>query len=292
MSGGRTDVRHRVVAGDPGRLRDLLRAVSKLADEAIDDVLAKGGVWLTPGSGRGRRRTLRIRDGAAPVRPGDRVDLHHDPRVLAVAPPEPLPIADRGGYSVWFKPAGLMTQGSPCGDHASLLRRVEILRGGPVLPVHRLDRETPGVVVVAHDRRAAADLSAQFRDGAPVKEYRAIVVGDVRASLGGSGTIEADLDGKHAVTRYRVAAYDPDRGRTELELVIETGRTHQIRRHLEGAGHPVLGDPRYGRGNKNRDGMRLAATALTLRCPVDRRDVRFEAPPGSIAWLRGNPKDA
>jgi len=287
---GRVTVRRRAVPGDPERLDDLIAAIAPLAPDSRAEVLLKGGVWVTRARGPGARKTVRVRDGAAAIRPGDLVEVFRDPAILAVDPPEPVPIDDRGGFSAWFKPAGLMAQGTRYGDHASLVRRVEIALARPVFLVHRLDREACGVMVVAHDARAAGDLSRSFRDGRVAKEYRAVVVGDVAAALGAAGTIDAPLDGKPSTTRFRVLARDAERDRSWLAVDIPTGRKHQIRRHLDGAGFPVLGDPRYGRGNKNRDGLRLAAVSLAFEARGG--PVRFEVPSGRIPWLDAAPPGA
>jgi tRNA pseudouridine32 synthase/23S rRNA pseudouridine746 synthase len=82
-----------------------------------------------------------------------------------------------------------------------------------------------------------------------------------------AATIDAPLDGKPARTDYRVVHYDSERDCARLDVRIATGRLHQIRRHMESIGHPVLGDPRYGRGNKNEEGLQLAAVGLRFRCP-------------------------
>jgi tRNA pseudouridine32 synthase/23S rRNA pseudouridine746 synthase len=183
-------------------------------------------------------------------------------------------------WSAWVKPAGLLTQGTPFGDHASLLRLVEKALDRPAFPVHRLDREVEGLVLVAHDERAAAALSELFRTGKVVKRYRAEVLGDVASALGREGVVETPLDGKDARTSWRVVACDAERGATTLDVTIETGRQHQIRRHLESIGHPVMGDPRYGAGNKNRDGMRLAAVFLAFEEPFTGEAIELALGPG------------
>ena len=288
MNAGRVVVRRKVAAGDPPRLAAFLATHAALGAAAIAESLEKGAVWRTAVAGHGRGKTLRVYDDT-PLRTGDRVELFHDPAILAVEAPDPAPIEDRGGYGAWFKPAGLMTQGTRYGDHASLLRKVERGRGAPAHLVHRLDREACGVLLLAYDRATAGALSRAFRDGGVEKRYVAVVVGDFGAGHGENGTIEEPLDGKPARTGFRVLAYEEARDRTWLDVTLPTGRKHQIRRHLDGIGHPVLGDPRYGRGNKNRDGLRLAAVELALRCPVRHRPARFVVPKGAVPWLDERP---
>jgi tRNA pseudouridine32 synthase/23S rRNA pseudouridine746 synthase len=82
------------------------------------------------------------------------------------------------------------------------------------------------------------------------------------------GIIDDPIDGKFAVSRYRVIARNPEKATSTLLVEIETGRMHQIRRHLAGAGIPVMGDPRYGTGNKDGRPMRLTACELSWRCPI------------------------
>lgn len=260
---GRLSFRHRVVADDPPGAADVLARVSGLSKGVVKDAMRKGAVHV----GRAGRTPNRLRRETATVRPGDVLEIHYDAALLALVPPEARLVRDAVRWSAWDKPAGLLTQGTPFGDHATLLRQAEKALGRPALPVHRLDREVSGLVLVAHDERAAAALSALLREGRVVKRYRAEVLGDVASALGEEGVVDTPLDGKAARTLWRVVAHDAARGATTLDVTIETGRQHQIRRHLESIGHPVLGDPRYGAGNKNRDGMRLAAVFLAFSEP-------------------------
>jgi tRNA pseudouridine32 synthase/23S rRNA pseudouridine746 synthase len=272
----RLSFRHRVVAGDPPGAADLLARVSGLSKGAVKDAMRKGAVHV----GRAGRTPNRLRRETATVRPGDVLELHYDAALLALVPPEARLVRDAVRWSAWDKPAGLLTQGTPFGDHATLLRQAEKALGRPALPVHRLDREVSGLVLVAHDERAAAALSALLREGRVVKRYRAEVLGDVASALGREGVVETPLDGKSARTLWRGAAPDARRGAPPRDVTIETGRQHQIRRHLESIGHPVMGDPRYGAGNKNRDGMRLAAVFLAFEEPFTGEAVELRLGPG------------
>ncbi|MCR5669962.1 MAG: RluA family pseudouridine synthase [Butyrivibrio sp.] len=156
--------------------------------------------------------------------------------------------------------------------------------------VGRLDRETSGLVIFAKNRHAAAVLSAQNKQMSKRKEYLALVLGipDVK-----EGTIDASIErvegdrmlrkvsesGKRAVTHYKVEEeFD---GYSLVRLVLETGRTHQIRVHMAYIGHPLLGDSLYGNENAHGFGIDRAALhagIITLKHPVTGKELRFEAP--------------
>jgi len=269
----RLSLRHHVVAGDPPGAADLLAKATGLSKGAVKDAMRKGAVQV----GRSGRSPNRLRRETATVRPGDVLEIHYDPELLALVPPEPRLVRDAVRWSAWVKPAGLLTQGTPFGDHASLLRLVEKALDRPAFPVHRLDREVEGLVLVAHDPGCAAALSELFRSAKVEKRYRAVVLGDVAASRGEAGTVDEPLDGRSARTLWRVVPGEGAPGTTTLDVTIETGRQHQIRRHLEAIGHPVMGDPRYGAGNKNREGMRLVAVFLAFRDPFTGEEVVLSA---------------
>jgi len=207
---------------------------------------------------------------------GAHIELHYDEDLLSLVPPKPTLISDQVHYSVWLKPSGLMAQGTMFGDHCSLLRQTELFfqMKRPVFLVHRLDRESHGIMLVAHSKEAAAKLSELFQKKEIIKEYRVEVLG----SLGEpekKGTIDLKLDGKTAITDYEVLSHDVQKNATTVSAFIKTGRLHQIRRHFDMIGHPVMGDPKYGKGNKNREGMKLTATSLKFRCPFSHREVEF-----------------
>jgi 23S rRNA pseudouridine955/2504/2580 synthase len=163
-------------------------------------------------------------------------------------------------------------------------------------PAHRLDRDTSGVVLVAKTRRAMVGLGETFTTGEGVeKTYLALAKGKMPKE---AGTIDLPLSEheqtsrskaargvnfQQALTRWRVLASMKEA--TLLEVAIETGRTHQIRRHLEAVGHPVAGDRRYGdfawnRGARQRWGLRrmfLHAWRLSLPHPITGAPLRLEA---------------
>ena len=165
-------------------------------------------------------------------------------------------------------------------------------------PAHRLDRETSGVVLVAKTRRCMVRLTEIFTSGEGVtKTYLALAKGKMPRA---EGTIDLPLSEheqtarskarrgvkyQEATTHYRVVS--SMREASLLQLRIETGRTHQIRRHLQSAGHPVAGDPRYGdfpfnRTARVRWGLRrmfLHAWRLHLPHPFSGSTLRLEAPP-------------
>jgi tRNA pseudouridine32 synthase/23S rRNA pseudouridine746 synthase len=101
------------------------------------------------------------------------------------------------------------------------------------------------------------------------------VLGNLTDTLPGD-KIDPALDGKSALTEIAVDHYDQETFTSKVYIVIRTGRKHQIRRHFEMIGHPVMGDPRYGEGNKNKEGMQLAATALEFQCPFNKKKLVFE----------------
>ncbi|MCX5877368.1 MAG: RluA family pseudouridine synthase [Deltaproteobacteria bacterium] len=253
---------------DVGTACDLIAARAGLAKSRVKDAMCKGAVWLTEKRG-GRKR---LRKATAQQRPGDILELSYDPRLLAVKPPLAQCLHDARQYSVWLKPAGLLAQGTDYGDHCSLVRQVEVhfRLKRPVLPVHRLDREAAGLMILAHSKTAAAKLSQLLQDNAIDKQYRVTVLGRPSPE---QGVIELPLDHKPAITQYILTTYDPATDTSVVEVTLKTGRLHQIRRHFALLGHPVLGDPKYGVGNKNTTGMELVAHRLAFRCPFTRKEV-------------------
>lgn len=156
-----------------------------------------------------------------------------------------------------------------------------------VHPVHRIDRDTSGLVVFAKTGHAHHRLDLQLRSGEMKREYLALVDGEVE---GDRGTVDAPIgrdprnpvlrvvrnDGDPAVTRWKVAERHP--GATLLRLELETGRTHQIRVHLLHAGHAVLGDRQYGRkGVHLIKRQALHAAHLAFAHPASGEPIRLDA---------------
>jgi tRNA pseudouridine32 synthase/23S rRNA pseudouridine746 synthase len=249
---------------DPPKVVEFLARYSAISKVRIKDAMNKGAVWQKKARGRQRR----IRRATTVLAAGDQIAFYYDEKLLALKPPSAECVSDQKRYSVWFKPAGMMTQGTAYGDHCSLLRAAELFFENKrrVFPVHRLDREAAGIILVAHDKGAAGKLSRLFQNRSIVKHYRAQVLGNL-AEKKPEDTIRMPLDGKPAETGYTAGDYDPASNTTVVDVIIRTGRRHQIRRHFEMIGFPVMGDPRYGEGNKNNRGMKLAATALEFECP-------------------------
>ncbi len=164
-------------------------------------------------------------------------------------------------------------------------------------PAHRLDRETSGIILVAKTRQAMVTLAQLFESKADMKkQYLALAKGKMPQQTGlfdqplseheqsGRSKEIRGVNMQPALTRWKVVGSMKEA--TLLQVLIETGRTHQIRRHLQAAGHPVAGDPRYGDFNFNRTcrtrwGLRrmfLHAWKLELPHPVTGSILKLEAP--------------
>ncbi len=249
-------------------------------------------------------------DASAALRTGDRVAFQPPPPSPAGLTPEAIPLAvvyQDEHLMVVNKPAGLVVH--PAAGHATgtlvhaLLHRSRewSTMSGVQRPgiVHRLDKDTSGLLVVARDDRAHQGLARQLADRTMHREYVAICLGVPRAA---GARIEAPI-GRHPRHRQRMAVVargraaitnfvveERYRGAASLRVTIESGRTHQIRVHLAYIGHPVLGDAIYGRPAPGLIGRpALHAERLRFQHPVTHAALRFHAPlPDDLKALRAH----
>ncbi|MDP6872578.1 MAG: RluA family pseudouridine synthase [Alphaproteobacteria bacterium] len=315
----KTEVHEIVVEPDQARQRLdrlLSQAVEGLSRMRIKALIEAGQVTIAqPPEQTGDRRT--VTEASYRVKPGETV-------ILEVPPPEDAtPRAQAMDLDIVYedehlividKPAGLVVHPAPgnpdhtlvnallahCGDSLSGV-------GGVRRPgiVHRLDKDTSGLLVAAKHDAAHVGLSELFARHDIQRRYRALVWGHLAQA---SGSIEGNIGrdpnnrkkmaivprgGKHAVTHYAMVE---SFGLTAslIDCRLETGRTHQIRVHMSSHGHPVLGDPLYSRAKRGRnaglsDELRqkiadfkrqaLHAAELGFRHPVDGRDLKFASEP-------------
>jgi 23S rRNA pseudouridine1911/1915/1917 synthase len=279
----------------PGRVDRFVADLSGLSRSFVQKLTAEGR--LTVGGEAVKANAL--------VGPGDRLELDVPPVAPLQVAAEPIPLTvvyEDDDLLIVDKPAGLVVH--PSAGHAggtlvnALLGRAGAEAYGGIAGVrrpgivHRLDRDTSGLLMVAKHDAAQASLMAQLKARRVKKTYLALVQGNVAAAV---GRIEAPIgrdarhrtrmavvpDGRPATTGYRVR--ERFTGWTLLELDLVSGRTHQIRVHLEAIGHPVAGDPVYGTGTSRRgpDGLArlfLHAWRLELVSPTGDRLIRAEAP--------------
>ncbi|MDX1380256.1 MAG: 23S rRNA pseudouridine(1911/1915/1917) synthase RluD [Xanthomonadales bacterium] len=265
--------------------------------------------WIRAGDltvdGRVQKPTYRLEGG-------EMLALEAEPEFSEEVRPEAIPLnllyAD-DDLVVLDKPARLVVHpaaGNPDGTLQNALLHFDpklaaLPRAGIV---HRLDKDTSGVIVVARSLRAHASLVEQLQSRDMTRRYRAVVLGEMIAG----GTVDAPI-GRHPTDRKRMAVVRPESrsgrpavsryrvverfvGLTQVSVALETGRTHQIRVHMAHIGHPLVGDPVYGRGGRRRRGMSeelvqvlrafprqaLHAEVLELVHPGSGERVRFEAP--------------
>lgn len=257
---------------DGQRAIDLLAASApELSRQQIKQAMHKGAVWLKPLHKKSQRRLRRI---THPLKSGDNLLLYFDERLLAFETAPAQLIADEQQYSVWNKPAGMLAQGTLYGDHCSLMYFVEqhFKPWRPCFLVHRLDSAASGLMLVAHSERAAAAFSALFQQRTMTKRYRVIVEGLVDPDI---KLINEPLDDKEASTHIEHMTHRENR--SELTVRIETGRKHQIRRHLANIGHPVVGDREYG-SSSTKESLQLVATELSFVCPLSKKKCNYQLP--------------
>ena len=199
--------------------------------------------------------------------------------------------------AVVIKPCGMVVHPAAGNESGTLvnalLYHLDSLSGigGEKRPgiVHRLDKDTSGLLIVAKDDQAHAALSRQLSERQMEKHYLALAAGQMKGS---EGSIDLAIgrslkdrkkmaprpDGRNALTHWTLLEQRSDRALLDVRLV--TGRTHQIRVHMAAIGHPVLGDPLYAaRGTPKAGRLMLHAWRLKFTHPRTGEELRFEAPP-------------
>ncbi len=275
--------------------------------ERADAALARLSGTLTRSAAQRLLEAGQVTSHGRVLKKNDRLEAG-DPLEVEIPAPQPLELSaedipldivyEDGDLIVLNKPKGLVVH--PAAGHWSgtlvnaLLHHCrDSLSGinGALRPgiVHRIDKDTSGLLVVAKNDFAHQNLAAQLQDHSLAREYVCLVTGGMRAD---SGTVDAPI-GRHPTDRKRMAVVADGRsavthwqvlerfsGYTLLKCRLETGRTHQIRVHMAHIGHPIVGDMVYGRKKPElgQDTQCLHARAITFRHPRSGETVTLTCP--------------
>ena len=285
-----------------------MRLIADLAGERLDAFLARSELGLSRSAVQKLMEEGCVRLGGRPGKKNDRLNVGDlvevtipEPKAVDVAPREiPLDIVyEDADVVVINKPKGLVVH--PAAGHQDdtlvnglLYAMGDSLSGinGELRPgiVHRIDKDTSGLLAVAKNDLAHAVLASQLKDHTMARTYEAIVCGNLKEDR---GTVDAPI-GRHPTDRKRMCVTERnskpavthwevvkrDRGYTPIRCRLKTGRTHQIRVHMAYIGHPILGDTVYGhkKPELGQDSQCLHAGALCFRHPRDGRPVMVFAP--------------
>lgn len=285
-----------VCAEQAGQRADVfISSAFGLTRTAAARMLSEGDALI---GGRSAEKNFRLREG-------DAVTVTFPPPRETETVPERLPLEivyEDADIAVINKPSGMVVHPAAGNESGTLVNALLYHMGdrlsgigGERRPgiVHRIDKDTSGLLVIAKNDFAHVRLSEELKSHSIDREYKAIAVGGFRMD---TGTIDKPIgrnprdrkkmavvsDGRSAITHYRVAErFD---GFTFLEMKLETGRTHQIRVHLSSIGHPILGDAVYGGGKTKFEkqnarlisGQVLHAWRLTLTHPRSGELMHFE----------------
>lgn len=251
-----------IKVSEPGQTAlALLADKAPLSKQKIKSAMSNGAAWLESSTG-----IHRLRRAKKLLQKNDTLHFYYDEAIQQTEPATAELIADEGEYSIWNKPYGMYSQGTKWGDHCTVYRWAEkqLTPQRPAFPVHRLDRAASGLIILAHSKKMAKKFSELFKDHKIQKQYQATVEGEMD-SIDLPYTISSNIDNKTAVSR--IIALQKHKGNTIITIEIETGRKHQIRKHLSGTGHAIVGDRLYGSG-QSEENLKLQAVYLKFICPL------------------------
>ncbi|RPE81737.1 RluA family pseudouridine synthase [Vulcaniibacterium tengchongense] len=300
-------------AGDPERVRtvrvpedregqrldNFLLGQLKGAPRSLVYKLVRSGQVRVNGGRAKAERKLEAGDEVRipPVRLGEAGDKAPPPKGLLAALEAAIVFEDARLLAL-NKPSGLASHGGSGISHGAIEALRALRPGQPLELVHRLDRDTSGLLVVAKKRSALTELQALMReDGGIAKRYLALLLGrmpdgtmSVDAPLhvglrqGGERHVQVSPAGKPSLSHFRVL--ERRGGQSYCEVRIETGRTHQIRVHARHLGHPVAGDDKYGDPEANR---RLREQAGLRRLFLHASTLEFALDGGKAPYLLNAP---
>ena len=267
------------------RTINIIEALQIQCDLSVSEIkkaIDKGALWHSRGKSTQRCRRIKKK-----LHLDDKLHFYFDESVLSQIPTPATLIADLSHYSVWYKPYGMLSQGSKWSDHCTITRWAQknLLPERAVFAVHRLDRAATGLILVAHSKQAAKALSLMFEQHQLEKTYQIIVHGDHQQHPQPE-TIEVEIDGKTARSHFLCLEYQKKLDVSLLQVNIETGRKHQIRIHAASMGLPVVGDRLHGNAaerikldnEQSAVNLQLCAVTLAFTCPISHEEHIFSLP--------------
>jgi len=259
-------------------LVEFIKSEVDLNSSDIKEAIKKGCLWIERGKKINRLRRMKPK-----LETGQTLHFYYNSDVLKQIPQKAKLVSDHQDYSIWHKPAGMLSQGSKWSDHTTIKRFVEgyFNSDRQAIIVHRLDKMTEGLMIIAHKKKVAAQFTDLFSARKIHKTYSAIVSGNfnsekydpLKDSKDQTLLIDSNIDNKPAISHVKQITFDAKTDQSELEVKIETGRKHQIRKHLSSIGFPVLGDRLYG-NEKTLDqkiDLQLKAIKLEFVCPITQK---------------------
>ena len=269
-----------LVENTPTTVIDCLAEHTPFSKQQLKGYLHKGAVWLKESP---TLKPYRVRRAKKLLTPGSELFCYFNFKVLNETIPSPVLIEDCKDFSVWYKPKGVLCQGSKWGDHTTIQRWIETQyqfdgQTRNAMIIHRLDKATDGLMLIAHSHKAAKMLTQGFEQRQIHKIYQAGVMGNFPVD---EQRYDTPIDGKPALSFAKRLAYLAGSDRSLVEVRIETGRKHQIRRHLSSAGFPIVGDRLYGDSTQTED---LQLTSVQLSLTLDNKSHTFKLPSELMPW--------
>ncbi|WP_286235288.1 RluA family pseudouridine synthase [Thalassotalea sediminis] len=258
---------HLPIASDQQPIIELLaKAAARytpLSNGQIKSAINNGALWLER-----NKRVKRLRKIKKTIISGDTLHFYYDSHVLSLPCLPAKLIEDFGDYTVLYKPSGMPCHGSKWGDHCTITRWAEtqLQPQRAAFLVHRLDKAASGLILLAHSKKAARALSKIFENRTITKRYQIIVHGIFNNN---NAHIETPIDGKPASTTFACFDTSSASNLSLLDVNIDTGRKHQIRKHAASIGFPIVGDRLHGQANEHTSiDLQLTAVYLNFLCPL------------------------
>ena len=265
----------------------ILSAQLDLSVAEIKSAINKGALWHKKHNAP-KKSVQRLRRFKKVLQKGDEIYFYYNIDVLSQTPSDATLIEDCKDYSVWHKPYGMLAQGSKWSDHCTINRWVQNYFDNQrqCFIVHRLDRATSGLMVIAHTKTAAKAFGQIFESRQLTKTYQAICHQQAPL-LEQEFTLTTPVNDKAAISHFKVVKQANDLALVMFDVKIDTGRKHQIRIHCASIKHPIVGDRLHGMAQEAPLDLQLCAKELSFTCPLTEQVKSYQLPKGlQLDWQK------